>query len=89
MIADMLSNKKPNPIVNELSIREGKLNIFLDFMIQFYFAVAKNLGLNSTNYFIMEIPNRRGLQQITFNHSSDIEASNNNQRCSEKMNKSN
>ena len=27
MIYDMLSNKKPNPIVTELSIREKKLNI--------------------------------------------------------------
>ena len=29
MIADMLSNKKLNPIVTELFIRKTKLNIFL------------------------------------------------------------
>ena len=29
MIADMLSNKKPNPIVTGLFIRGRKLNIFI------------------------------------------------------------
>ena len=32
MIADMLSNKKFNPIVTELFIRERKANIFLVFI---------------------------------------------------------
>ena len=32
MIADMLSNKKPNPIVTELFIRGRKLNISLIFI---------------------------------------------------------
>ena len=34
MIADMLSNKKLNPIVTELSIRGRKLNISLVFFTQ-------------------------------------------------------
>ena len=59
MIADMASNKKLNPIVTELSIRGRKLNIFLVFIIQSYFAVPKNTRLNSTHYFIMKIPNKR------------------------------
>ena len=33
MIADMLSNKKLNPIVTELSIRGRKLNISLVFFL--------------------------------------------------------
>ena len=33
MIADMLSNKKPNPIVTELFIRGRKLNIYLVFFL--------------------------------------------------------
>ena len=41
MIADMLSNKKLNPIVTELFIRGRKLNISLVFITQFYFAVPK------------------------------------------------
>ena len=39
MIADMLSNKKLNPIVPELFIRSRKLNISLIFITQSYFAV--------------------------------------------------
>ena len=34
MIADMLSNKHFNPVVNELYIREKKLNISLVFTTQ-------------------------------------------------------
>ena len=42
MIADMLSNKKLNPIVTELFIRGRKLNISLVFITKFYFAVPRN-----------------------------------------------
>ena len=72
MIADMLSNKKFNPIVTELFIKD-KLNIYLVFITQSYFVVPKNIGLNSTHYFIMKIPDKQELQQIAFNHSSDID----------------
>ena len=41
MIADMLNNKKFNPIVTELFIRGRKLNIYLIFIMQSYFAVPK------------------------------------------------
>ena len=57
MIADMLSNKKPNPIVTELFIRSRKINISLVLITQFYFAVPKNIRLNSTHYFMIKIPN--------------------------------
>ena len=73
MIADMVSNKKLNPIVTELFIRARKLHIYLVFITQPYFAVPKNIRLNSTNYFVVKIPNKRELQQIAFNHSSDID----------------
>ena len=59
MIAEMLSNKKLNQIVTELFIRGRKLNISLVFITQTYFALPKNIRLNSTHYFIMEIPNKR------------------------------
>ena len=42
MIADVLSNKKLNPIVTELFIRGRKLNISV-FITQSYFAVHKIL----------------------------------------------
>ena len=73
MIADMLSNKKLNPIVTELFIRGRKLNISLVFITQSYFTVPKNNRLNSTHYFLMKIPNKREPQQVAFNHSSDID----------------
>ena len=73
MIANMLSNKKINPIVTELFISGRKLSISLVFITQSYFAVPKNIRLNSTYYFFMKIPNKRELQQIAFNHSSDID----------------
>ena len=57
MITDMLSNKKHNPIVSELFIRGGNLNISLVFITQYYFAVLKNIRLNPTLNFIMKIPN--------------------------------
>ena len=36
------------------------------------FVVPTNIRLNSTYYFIMKIPNKRELQQIAVNHSSDM-----------------
>ena len=58
MIADMVSNKKLYPIVTGLFIRRRKLNISLVCVM---------------HYFVMKIPNKRELQQIAFNHSSDID----------------
>ena len=53
MIADMLSNKKLHSIVTELFIRGKKLNISLAFVTQSYFAVPKNIRMNSTYCFIV------------------------------------
>ena len=59
MIADMIDNKKLNPIVTELFIRGSKLNISI---------VLLDVRLNSTYFFIMKIPNKRELQQIALNY---------------------
>ena len=72
MIADMINNKKLNSIVTELFIRCRKLNISLVFISQSYFKDPKDVRNNSTHFFIMKIPNKRELQQIAINHSSDI-----------------
>ena len=72
MIADMISNKKLNPIVTELFIRGRKLNTSIIFITQSNFKLPKYLRLNSTHRFIMKIPNKRELPQIAFHHSSDI-----------------
>ena len=73
LIADMLSNKRLNPIVTLLFIRGKKLNISIFFTTQSYFAVPKTIRLNSTHYFVIKIPNKRELQQIALNHLSDID----------------
>ena len=65
----MLSNKNLNPIVTQLFIRGRKLNISLVFITQSYFKVPKDVRVN----FIMKIPYKLELQQVAFNHSSDIE----------------
>ena len=65
MIADMINNnKKLNPIVTSLFIRRRKLNIYITFITQSYFKVSKDVILNSVNFFIMKIPNKREIQQI-------------------------
>ena len=55
IIGDILSNRKPNLTVTELFIRGRKLNISLVFITQSYFAVSKNIKLNSTHYFITKL----------------------------------
>ena len=73
VIADMINNKKLNPIVTELFIRDRKRNISIVFIAQSYFKVPKDIRLNSTHLFFMKIPNKRKLQHIALNHSSDID----------------
>ena len=73
MIPDMINNKKLNPVVTELIIRGGKLNISIAFIIQSYFRGPKDVRLNSTHFFIMETPNKREFKQIALNPSSDID----------------
>ena len=73
MITDMINNKKLNSIVTELFIRGRKLNISLVLITESYAKVPKDVRLNATHFFIAKIPNKRELQQIALNHSSDID----------------
>ena len=43
MIADMINNRKLNPVVAELLIRGRKLNILIVFITQSYFKVPKDI----------------------------------------------
>ena len=61
MMADMLSNKKLNPILTEVFIRGRKLSISLVSIAKSYFTLPKNVRLNSMHYFIMKIPNKQEL----------------------------
>ena len=72
MIADMINNKTLNSIITELFIRGTKLNISLVCITQSYFKVPKHLRLNTAHFFIIKILNKRELQQVAINHSSDI-----------------
>ena len=57
MITDMLSNEQLNLILTELFTRGRKLKVYL----------------LSGHYFIMTSSNKQELQQIAFNHLSDID----------------
>ena len=67
MIADLINNK-----TTEFFIWGRKVNISLVFVTHWYFKIPKDIRLNSTHFSIMNIPNKRELQQIALNHSSDI-----------------
>ena len=60
------------PVAIELFISCRNLSISLLFYTQSYFAVPKNIRVNSTHYFIMKVPNKQKFKQIAFNNSSDI-----------------
>ena len=72
MIADMINNKKLNPVVTELFIRDRKFKISVVFIMQSYFKVPQDVRLNSSHFSIMKISNKRELQ-IGLNHSSDTD----------------
>ena len=58
IIADMFRDRKRNPIVTELFIGGGKLNISLIFITQYYcFVETKVIRISSAQYFINNIPN--------------------------------
>ena len=75
LIAD-INNKKLDSIVTESFIRGRKLNISLVFITQSYFKVPKDVRLNTTHSFIAKNSNKRELQQIATNYSSDISPKN-------------
>ena len=50
MIADMINNKKLNPVVTELFIRGRKLNISFVIITKSYFKVPKDNRLNTKHF---------------------------------------
>ena len=57
LVADMINSKRLNSIITELFIKGRKLNISLACMTQSYVKVPKDVRLNSTHFFIMNITN--------------------------------
>ena len=76
VITDIINNKKLYLMVTELFIRGSKLNISIVFITQSYVKVPKDVRLSSTHFSIMKISDKRELQQIALNHSSDIDSKN-------------
>ena len=66
MISDIITNIKLQAIIKELFIKCRKLNISLVFITHSYFRFPKDIRLNSTNYLIMKIHDKRELQNIVF-----------------------
>ena len=66
-------NKRLGPIVTELFLNGRKQKTTLVVISQSYFRVSKTMRLNVTHCLIIEISNKRELQQIALNHSSDTE----------------
>ena len=58
MIAAMIINKKLNLIVTELFIRGRKSNISFLLIAQSYFAVPKNIWLDSAHNLVMKTPKK-------------------------------
>ena len=73
MISHVMSDKKAQQVLRELFIRCKKLNISFCFLTQPYFSVPKDVRLNCTHYVIFKLNNKRELQNIVINHSSDID----------------
>ena len=73
MISHVMSDKKAQQILKELFIRCRKLSISLCFLTQSYFSVSKDVRLNCTHYILFELNNKKELQNIAINSSSDID----------------
>ena len=73
MISHFMSDKKTQQILKDLFIRCRKLNISLCFLTKSYFAVQKDVRLNSAHYILVKLNNKRELQNLAINHSADID----------------
>ena len=73
MISHVMSDKKAQQILKDLFMRCRKLNISLCFLTQSYFSVPKDVRLNYTHYILFKLNNRRELQKIAIDHSTDID----------------
>ena len=72
MITDVINNKKLNPIVTELFIRDRKINISIVFITQSYFKVPKEVRINTTHFFYHE----NSIWNRSTNNSSNIDSKN-------------
>ena len=64
VIADMINNKRLNPIVTELFVRGRKLNISIAFITQPYFTVSKDVRLNSTHFLLWKFQIKESFNKL-------------------------
>ena len=75
MTADIMTNKKFQARIKQILIRYRNVNISSVFITQSSYSVPKEVRLNSTHYLIVEINNKRELQNIATNHSAEFSLS--------------
>ena len=63
MIADIEYNKNFKRIIKELFYRARKINVSIVFITQSYFRTLKDARLNSTQYILMKINNKKELKR--------------------------
>ena len=61
---DMISNKNLNLTITELIIRGRMLKFSLAFITKSYFAVQKNIRINSTHYFIVKLQTNENFNKL-------------------------
>ena len=64
MIADVINDKKLNPVVTGLFMRGRKLNISIVFITQSYFKVSKDVRLNSTHFLSWKFQIKRNFNKL-------------------------
>ena len=69
----MLRSEKFKAIVKELFIRCRKLNISIVFITQPYFRTPKDARLNSPQYILMKIGNKKELKSIAEENSGQLD----------------
>ena len=67
------SHLHENKQLPKLFIRGRKLFISLVFITQSYFRIPNDIRINCTHYLLMEITNRKELQNIATDHSCEID----------------
>ena len=73
MIADIMRSEKFKAIVKEIFIRCRKLNISIVFITKSYFRSPKDSRLNSAQYILMKIGNKKELKSIAEENSGHLD----------------
>ena len=73
VIADMIRKQKNVSNSNWLTCYRKKTKYFSCFWHSILLYCSENFRLNSTHYLVTKITSKKELQQIAFNHSSDMD----------------